>query len=110
MRHVQQLKLVEKFKSECTSKGYMQPVSSLGIIPNVANSTSKVRQRRMAVIRLVRSHDVSDNETINNGLNSIDDTGDEFDDRHFHAAATVPNEYLEAICGELTRRLVHIAS
>jgi hypothetical protein len=52
----------------------------------------------------MRSHEVTDNSTLSApqpvyDSESIDDS---FDDRHFHAPATVPNDYLEAICGNLT--------
>lgn len=107
MRHDQQLELIEKFKSECKAKGYAQPLGTLqtGNVDNYKSLSAERRKR--AIIRWVRSSDPSENAT----LADIAMFEQEFVESHisddnfegtFHEPATLPNDYLEAICGNLT--------
>lgn len=107
MRHVQQLELIEKFKYECKAKGYTQPTTALSMGNHAAHRESHARRKkRTTVIRWIRSHDL--NSTLE-GISTIsvpyDETDSSVDDNFegfFHEPATVPNDYLEAICGNLT--------
>lgn len=106
-RHVQQLELVERFKSECKAKGYTQqlvPVQVGRHTEEKVDQSAAMRSRRSAVIRLIRSHAVTKNNSLTGvSIQPVYDNDDNFDlDGYFHEPATVPNDYLEAICGNLT--------
>lgn len=108
MRHGQQLQLIEKFKYECKAKGYT-PLVALKMQENnveVKKKDSEVRKRREA-FRWVRANLISENnslpkiETVPHLFSHADTTDDDFGG-NFHEPATLPNDYLEAICGNLT--------
>lgn len=112
MRHVQQLALVEKFKYECKAKGYSQPPSDALMLNDDFGSSevkSSLTRERRAIIRWVRSSDSAENDSLT-GISTIAHHFDEpeevidsdFDGGVFHEPATAPNDYLEAICGNLT--------
>lgn len=110
MRHVQQLQLIEKFKNECKAKGYSQPMETMKWH---ANDQASVTREKRAIIRWIRASDATENNSItsistvahhfdegdSSNLGSNDD--DNFEG-YFHEPATLPNDYLEAICGNLT--------
>lgn len=109
MRHVQQLQLIEKFKNECKAKGYSQPMETIKLHAN--NQASVTREKR-AIIRWIRASDATENSSITSistvahhfdqvDSSNGDDDSDGFDGI-FHPPATLPNDYLEAICGNLT--------
>lgn len=108
MRHGQQLQLIEKFKNECKAGGYT-PIEGLKMHDGhvePSNEVTMARQRR-DVFRWVRSSLTSDNSsasdvaTASHHFDQADATDDDFGGK-FHAPATLPNDYLEAICGNLT--------
>lgn len=109
MRHVQQLQLVEKFKYECKTKGYAQPTIQALALNEMDETTSLTRERR-ANIRWVRSRDTATNDSIDgisltaHQFHEPEDNSDFIFDGVFHEPANsqAPNDYLEAICGNLT--------
>ena len=106
MRHVQQLKLMRQFKEECEAKGYMQPSWELRLNGSDGESfaNTSLRWKREVFVRLVRSGDLVDNgtmSTISELYGASDDTDIDFGGV-FHEPSTVQNDYLEAICGNLT--------
>lgn len=107
MRHGQQLQLIEKFKHECKAKGYT-PSSALQVQTNNNHeSEATVTRKRRNVLRWIRASFTSENGsastigTASQHFDQIEATDDDFGG-NFHEPATLPNDYLEAICGNLT--------
>lgn len=101
-RHVLQLEQIEQFKSECKAKGYTHQLMQVGKhTEEKSDQAATMRKRRSAVVRLIRSQAITKNSSLTGvpiqPLYDNDDLGG-----YFHEPATVPNDYLEAICGNLT--------
>lgn len=109
MRHTQQLELIEKFKYECQAKGYghSQPADSLKSDGKVEIRIQPARKKR-SWLRWVRSNAVPDNGSASTAAQHYEDPSNSddnegfFHEGFFHEPATAPNDYLEAICGNLT--------
>lgn len=99
---------MDQFRAECKAKGYMQPSEVMKINGSDVEITS-MKVKRSLSVRLIRSGKFIDNETVysmstssqdyddNNGFSEDDGLGG-----RFHPPVSVPNEYLEAICGNLS--------
>lgn len=116
LRHVEQLKLMDRFRAECKLKGYMQQSSeamkSNESLAEFAEIISAKVKRSLST-RLVRSGSISAaNETfysMSTISQEYEDNSNSFMDEDieggfFHSPATLPNEYLEAICGNLSEK------
>lgn len=110
MRHTQQMevfkKAIEKFKNECQAKsyGHSQPANSLKLDEKVEIRVQPARKKR-SWLRWVRSNDVPDNGSASTAAQHYEEPSNSDDDNFegfFHPVATAPNDYLEAICGNLT--------
>lgn len=105
MRHTQQLELIEKFKYECQAKGYghSQPADSLKADEKVQIRIQPVRKKR-SWLRWVRSNAVPENGSASTAAQHFEEPNisDDNFEGYFHEPATAPNDYLEAICGNLT--------
>lgn len=105
-RHVEQLELIERFKSECKTKGYSHlpsPMKASRHADGTVEHYATIRERRATVVRLIRSHALKNSSLTGVPIQPVYDSDDNFDlDGYFHPIATTPNDYLEAICGNLS--------
>lgn len=105
MRHTQQLELFEKFKFECETKGYHAPMESGKT--TTADGLHPVRRKRSWWRRWIRSSNISSGEVAAASHQYDEPIGDNSEDPFgnmgfFHEPKIAPNDYLEAICGNLT--------
>lgn len=74
-----------------------------------ANGQASVTREKRAVIRWIRASDATENSsitsisTVGHHFVEVDSSNDDDNfEGYFHEPATLPNDYLEAICGNLT--------
>jgi thyrotropin receptor len=92
--------LNDKYKKECKDKGYLQPSEALKVNGSLNKNVTIGTRDTGTLTRWFRSLDYN-NLTMATDQDDEMDFDNSFENGFFHPPATVKNDYLEAICGNL---------